>query len=335
MEARRSLVSFILLAAALCINAHAEAREIEDEPADHSSLWKWSDAKPHHESVVMIRVGQATGTGVVLYVDKDSPQDDGYLGFCATANHVVDFARRNGEEIRVQYSNDKRDIASECSVVRRDRDLDVAVLWVWIPKNVEPARLATRRAKPGDPVEFVGLGGKSSLDQGLRHFDGKASAPTKGDFIYADQALLPGDSGGPIFDRRGRLLGVISGGWFWWSHDKIKTDYDQPLRATWPARGSNLIPLAKLISRLPSDKDGKCTASPGKRKKQKNRRGEMVAVLPVPHRQIAPTVTPEDIVVADNYPEWTPAVEGEIIYESSDPGVIIESEYLISEEVIE
>ncbi len=288
-ENRRILrLCFAMLAC--CLVGHGDSAEPERPdasrpPAEHSGLWKWSPSQPHHASVVMLRVGKAIGTGVILYVDKDTPQGEGYLGFCATANHVVEMARKEEKEIQILFPNTARDIARDCSVVRQDKDVDIAVVWCWVPKDVPAAKLASKRAQPGDAVEFVGLGGKLTLDQGMRHFHGTASAPTEPELIYADQTLLPGDSGGPIFNRHGRLLGVISGGWFWWSHERIEADSEYPLRATWPARGSNLIPLARLIARLPSDELGNCTASPSKRKMKRDENGQRVAMLPVPHRQ--------------------------------------------------
>jgi hypothetical protein len=319
------------ISAFLIVSVSSLLAEEPDRP-----LWQWSPAKPHHSSVVMIRVGGdlgdwETGTGVVIHVDRDSPEEDGYLGFVATASHLFGSRRSRNvdqKEIRVFYANAAQDVSRECSIVRREDDLDVAILWVWIPKDVAAARLARRSAERGDPVEFVGLGGKGSLDEGLRHFTASASAPTDEERIYADQPLLPGDSGGPIFDGDGKLLGIISGGWFWWSHETMRTRNDQPLRATWPARGSNIYPLALLIADLPRNAKGNCSASKSKRRKFKEKDGMKIAAMPVPRpqrQQMELTAVEPVIVEATN--EWVPSVEGEIIYESVLPEEVIEYEY--------
>ena len=156
----------------------------------------------------------------------------------------------NRDKIEIVYQDGS--VAADCQVVSQNKEMDVAVVWVWVPKRIRAAQLATRKIGRGDPVEFVGLGGRFDFEQGLRHFVGKAAAPTGMKKIYADQTLLPGDSGGPIFNRHQELVGIISGGWFWWGDREIPTDSGDEFRATWPARGSNVLPLAALIARLPS-----------------------------------------------------------------------------------
>ncbi|MEM7312532.1 MAG: serine protease [Planctomycetota bacterium] len=324
----------LLLCAALprSVSAQPEKPRAGKPAKAPNELWNWTPSNEHHSSVTMLRVGPETGTGVVIMVDEDSPEGDGHLGFVATAAHVVESAKKkptdgdsSRNEIRVYFANEERDVSRNCSIVRRDREEDVAIVWAWIPKGIRPVRLTNRSARSGDRLEFVGLGGKTSIADGLRHFHAQASAPTNDKLVYADQALLPGDSGGPVFDANHRLTGIISGGWFWWSHDRMKTTYNEPLRATWPARASNILPLARLIASLPKDDLGRCSASKSKRSRFKNENGELVARLPVPQAEgarefgpLAPPVNMESSLV-----EWVPQVEGEIIYESPNPQEVI------------
>ena len=223
-----------------------------------SALWKWTKSKEHHQSVVKVTVGESVGTGVLLYVDRKTKEGDGYLGYCATAQHVIDQAERQSD-IRVEYQNGMK--AVDCQVVKQNKEMDVAMLWVWVPKDMAAAKLGSSKIERGEKVEFVGLGGRFDFSEGLRHFVGTAAAPTSMRKIYADQTLLPGDSGGPIFNARREVVGIISGGWFWWGDDEIKTDSGSEFRATWPARGSNVIPLAALIAELPPCEIGKSVES--------------------------------------------------------------------------
>ena len=245
-----------------------------------SKLWKWTSERAHHDSVVKVSVGESMGSGVIIFVDKNVQEGGGFLGYCATAQHVIDQAE-NRDNIQIEYQNGI--VAADCQVVSENKEMDVAVVWVWIPKGIKAAKLATKKIDRGDPVEFVGLGGRFDFEQGLRHFVGYASAPTGMRKIYADQTLLPGDSGGPIFNRRRELVDIISGGWFWWGDKDIPTDNGNEFRATWPARGSNVLPLAALISRLPSCDIGK-NIEPG----------DELIVAKRPKRSMPRTVRPDE-----------------------------------------
>ena len=59
-------------------------------------------------------------------------------------------------------------------------------------------------------------------------------------------------------------------------------------------------------------------------------------MLPVPRKQRPSEVTAEEIVASEPLTTWVPAVEGEIIYESSsEPYEIIEGSYFETEEIVE
>ena len=97
---------------------------------------------------------------------------------------------------------------------------------------------------------FTGLGGGSQVDCCLRHFTAVAASPTNSQTILADAPLLPGDSGGAIFNSDGELVGVISGGWFWWDGG-VQTERGAPIHVTWPAKGCNVAPILSLRTTLP------------------------------------------------------------------------------------
>jgi S1-C subfamily serine protease len=83
----------------------------------------------------------------------------------------------------------------------------------------------------------------------LRSFSATASASTNGETIYADVTLLPGDSGGPLFNSSHHVVGVISGGWYWWNRG-IVTAAGNSIPTTWPARtvkiGAFQIPVSEI-----------------------------------------------------------------------------------------
>ena len=119
-----------------------------------TTLWKWTAQSQHHQAIVKVSVGDASATGVLIEVDHDKPlKNGGFEGLCLTAYHVVEAANKVGNEsyhndnatshekpnIRVKYRNGcggKKSI-----VLDFDKELDVAILLVWVPEGVEPAKL--------------------------------------------------------------------------------------------------------------------------------------------------------------------------------------------------
>ena len=231
----------LLIAIFLCIApTFAVAQEVRGP-----SLWEWTDKASHHDSIVKVSLDGAVGTGVVVFKDHNQPAGAGYLGRCLTANHVV--AKDNGRDaIRVKYRNGR--VAKNCEVIFQDEQLDVAILRVWIPRDIQPAKVAKARVLPGDKIEITGLGGGSKLKR-PRHFRSRAADPTDNSQIYANVSLLPGDSGGAVFNKDKELVGIVSGGWFWWHDSRVTSSTSSDVRATWPARACNLEALQSLITK--------------------------------------------------------------------------------------
>lgn len=213
-----------------------------------TNLWQWTAGAKHHNAIVQVNCGGGLGTGVVIGVNKEKPVKDGFEGYCLTAYHVVK-EDKGKHEIGVIYRNGRK--AKGCSIVQYDEHADVAVLWAWVPGDLEPAKLASAPVQNGDVLEFAGLGGGSELQCCLRHFSAKASCASGPQKIFADVSLLPGDSGGPVFNSNQEVVGVISGGWFWWDGGVKKPD-GSGLDATWPARAANLNPIQVIVAGVES-----------------------------------------------------------------------------------
>ena len=210
-----------------------------------SGLWNWTDDATHHQAIVQVAAGNGTGTGVVIRIDKDKPIKDGYEGYCLTAWHVVQDSV--DKSIKVTFNNGRR--SKDCRVVHQDKDRDVALIWAWIPNSISPAKLAIEPIQGGEFLEFAGLGGGSDLNGSLRHFRAVASSPSSLEKIFADVPLLPGDSGGPVFNANQEVVGIISGGWFWWDGG-VKLPNGSEIKATWPARASNIDPIRVLMAEV-------------------------------------------------------------------------------------
>jgi S1-C subfamily serine protease len=234
------IVAFVLLGAG---NAASQVGK-------DTTLWDFTEKDAtHHQSIVQITAGDGIGTGIVIGVRKDKPISDGFEGYCLTAWHVVQNSA-DTDDIRVKYRNGRK--AKKCRVVEKDAETDIAILWVWVPGEIPAAEIASDSIKSGDKLEFAGLGGGSELKCCLRHFRGTASSPSTLNRIFADVPLLPGDSGGPVFNEKHQVVGVISGGWFWWDAD-LTTHAGSKIKATWPARASNVEPIKVLMAKVGSD----------------------------------------------------------------------------------
>ena len=213
--------------------------------ADESpKLWTWTKDADHLLSVVRIDIDGAQATGVVAKLNENETKANGIECYILTAYHVVEECK---EEKAIQITYHTGDRIRECKIIAFDAQHDVALLKTWAPKEVDAAIPATDSVGDKMYVEFAGLGGSAELDA-LRHFSSRATQPTNGQFIYADETLLPGDSGGPVFNRSKKLVGIISGGWFWWDAG-IKSDAGVPILSTWPARASNLDVIQELLKK--------------------------------------------------------------------------------------
>lgn len=224
----------------------AETSDSKEPVGTGSGLWKWTPVADYHRSVVEVSTSGGSGTGVLISVNKEKPIKDGHEGYVVTAWHVIQDDIVDGE-IKVTFKNGRR--ARGCQVVEHDEDKDVALLWVWVPSDMKPAKLATEPVKRGDKLELAGLGGGTNLKNCIRAFEAFASPPSSIEKIFADVPLLPGDSGGPVFNEKHEVVGIISGGWFWWDSG-LKTENGSYIRTTWPARASNVGPIQLMMAKV-------------------------------------------------------------------------------------
>jgi len=143
--------------------------------------------------------GSSFGAGMLLEADKD-----GYL--FATANHVVGkiAAKEGGAPSHVMVTT-AAGVWSTADVIAAAVPLDIALLWV--PRRsgkgdfVQPIAKAT----DGEPVFVIGHpeGLKYTLSTGL-------ISGLRDQIIQISAAVSPGNSGGPVYDDHGSLLGIVS-----------------------------------------------------------------------------------------------------------------------------
>ncbi|RMH45498.1 MAG: DegQ family serine endoprotease [Alphaproteobacteria bacterium] len=140
------------------------------------------------------RRAQALGSGFVISAD----------GYIVTNNHVIDKA----DEIQVEFfSGDVLD----AKVVGTDPKTDIALLKVESDKPLVFVTFGdSDKARVGDWVLAMGnpLGQGFSASAGIVSARNRALSGAYDDFIQTDAAINRGNSGGPLFNMDGEVIGV-------------------------------------------------------------------------------------------------------------------------------
>ncbi len=141
---------------------------------------------------------QGLGSGVIV-------SSDGYI---LTNNHVIDGA----DEVRVSLGDQR---SFEATIIGTDPETDVAVLK--IDANDLPALVLTDsdNIRVGDIVFALGnpLGIGQTVTMGIVSATGRTEFNLLGEgsyenFIQTDAAINRGNSGGPLVDAQGRVIGI-------------------------------------------------------------------------------------------------------------------------------
>jgi hypothetical protein len=139
-----------------------------------------------------------TGTLAAVYGDQ---------GLVLTAGHL--FEGKIGP-ITVAFNDGQ---SSGARILAIDKKLDIAALWIFAPRNIQPMKIADRDPILGQQVEIWGYGPKR-----FRSFLARVSRPIPMDNdlphtlvaaqgVDHNQVTIPGDSGGAMV-YEGRLVGV-------------------------------------------------------------------------------------------------------------------------------
>ncbi len=100
---------------------------------------------------------------------------------------------------------------SKARALKVDADWDLAALVVWRPP-MEPVKLSVTAPQPGDQLTICGSGQgmyRSATGRCTQYYAPRADYPQQ--MVELDVQARQGDSGGPIFNDRGELAGVLFG----------------------------------------------------------------------------------------------------------------------------
>lgn len=155
-----------------------------------------------HPAVARIVVpeGDATSYGSGTLVDVREQ-----YGLVVTNWHVV---RDGMGEVEVVFPDGFR---SQARPLKVDADWDLAALVIWRPPAA-PVRLATRAPQPGEQLTICGYGSgnyRAATGRCTQYYAPKVELPQH--MVELDVEARQGDSGGPIFNARGELAGVLFG----------------------------------------------------------------------------------------------------------------------------
>lgn len=134
-------------------------------------------------------------------------------GLILTSLHVV----TDASEIRLMFADGTEAYAR---VIAQQPENDIAVLWPSrLPKLLAPAPLGNPNAlRVGDEAFVVGnpLGLYGSMSAGVisglkRSFTPSGHGQRLENLIQFDAAVNPGSSGGPLINRYGQVVGIVTG----------------------------------------------------------------------------------------------------------------------------
>nr|WP_102225001.1 DegQ family serine endoprotease [Acidimangrovimonas sediminis] len=140
------------------------------------------------------RRSQALGSGFVI-------SEDGYI---VTNNHVIEGA----DDIRVEFKDGDH---YDAKLVGTDPKTDIALLKIDAGKPLPFVSFANSdNSRVGDWVLAVGnpLGQGFSVSAGIISARDRALTGTYDDYFQTDAAINRGNSGGPLFNMDGQVIGV-------------------------------------------------------------------------------------------------------------------------------
>ncbi len=129
-------------------------------------------------------------------------------GYVLTSHHVIE----GDGKIVIRAAGVKEPIAA--TLIAKDLQRDLALLKVALPSaaKLSPLALAASQSRRGAAVAGFGYPLRDTLGAGLKFSAGVVSAvPDETNNRYLlDLTVNPGSSGGPLCDRRGNVVGMIS-----------------------------------------------------------------------------------------------------------------------------
>lgn len=227
--------------------AYLNASKYNYKPG-HRLHWKfiWTKKYPklNPSNDIETNKSEWAGNGTGFFISKD--------GYLATNYHVISEAT----EIEIEFIRNGQKQNYKAKVIQSDIQNDLAVLKIddnsFIPFSTIPYNFQTTLTDVGSNVFALGYPmALSVMGTEIKFTDGKISSKTgfQGDISTYQMTtpIQPGNSGGPLFDFDGNLIGINSA--------KIRADVaDNVSYAIKSSYLKNLIDVLPATLSLPNDK---------------------------------------------------------------------------------
>ena len=185
--------SVVNITTSTLVAAPAERRPIVPEGSPFEDFFRdFFERGPGGEP--RARRGQALGSGFVISAD----------GFIVTNNHVIEGA----DDIEIEFYSGER---MNARVIGTDPKTDIAVLKVEAEAPLPFVPFGDSDAmRVGDWVMAMGnpLGQGFSVSAGIVSARGRTLSGSYDDYLQTDAAINRGNSGGPLFNMDGEVVGV-------------------------------------------------------------------------------------------------------------------------------
>jgi S1-C subfamily serine protease len=185
------------------------------------------------------------GNGTGFFIDR--------MGYIATNHHVID----NANDIEIEFHRNGERQVHQVEVVQSDKQNDLAILKItdgsFRPFFNIPYNFRTNVMDVGTNVFALGYPmALSVMGTEIKFTDGRISSKTgvQGDAtVYQISVpIQPGNSGGPLFDYGGNLIGITSA--------TLKRDVFQTENVNYAVKSTylkNLIDVLPISLKLPND----------------------------------------------------------------------------------
>ena len=148
------------------------------------------------DTLLKERTSTSLGSGIII----------GSKGHIVTNYHVI----KGADKIKVLFAHTKE--LAEAHIIGVDPKTDLALLKTSLPKKIEVLTWGdSNKLRVGDVVLAIGnpFGYSHTVTSGIISAKGRVlGTGPYDDFLQTDATIHPGNSGGPLLDLRGRVIGV-------------------------------------------------------------------------------------------------------------------------------
>jgi hypothetical protein len=176
---------------------------------DAKTSWKYSKISPTYIDYTTPKIAKpelikSSGTGFAI-------SSNGYI---ATCNHVIEGATT----IKVKGINGDFSKEYNATVITSDKNNDLALIKISDPAFISlssiPYAIKASVSDVGASIFTLGYPLTATMGDEVKFTDGSISAKSgfKGDITsyQISAAAQPGNSGGPLFDKLGNIIGIVS-----------------------------------------------------------------------------------------------------------------------------